>query len=393
MALFAASKEVVMPWKEWPVSEQRVVVVHQVLSAGRAVSQVAREHGISRKTLYKWLSRYERDPGKPLADRSRRPKRSPERTADAIEQSVLEVRRKYNWGPRKIRRLLVDQNQPVPSIRTVAAILRRHDCVPMPQPKSPEQPAPQCFERTEPNELWQLDHKGPLEVARQRLTPLTVIDDHSRYCLCFCPVADVTMQTAWRVLWELMGQMGMPHSILCDNAFGGTHHGMGLSWFDARLVRLGIHPVHGRPYHPQTQGKVERLHGTIERELIGFDARRDSFEHFQEDAERWRMRYNILRPHEALGDSPPIGRYKPSTIKRPGALPEIEYPPCSITRRVSEAGDLRYRNARVAVGRSLVGQSVRIEQRERDVAVWYAWKLLRIIPNDQLPCGRSDKTV
>src|SRR5438105_3636814 len=122
-----------MPWKEWPVSEQRLVVVHQILSLHRPVTEVARESGISRKTAYKWRDRYQCDQVQSLLDRSRRPKHSPRRTAESVEQAVLAVRRQYNWGPRKIHRLLSDQQQQqqreqrppqlsLPSIRTVAAI-------------------------------------------------------------------------------------------------------------------------------------------------------------------------------------------------------------------------------------------------------------------------------
>jgi transposase InsO family protein len=388
----------VMPWKELSVLEQRLAVVHQVLTAKRPLAQVAREFGVSRKTLYKWLTRHRQAPLEPqtLADRSRRPRHSPTQTDDAIEQAVLAVRRQHNWGPRKIHRLLGARHVAMPSIRTVATILSRHGCVRSSSaaapPMTPALP-PRSFERSAPNELWQLDHKGPLEVARQRVTPLAVIDDHSRYCLCFTALTDVTTASAWNVLWQLFGEVGLPQALLCDNAFGGRHHTVGLSWFDALLVRLQINPLHGRPYHPQTQGKVERLNGTAQRELIDFHARRDSIEHFEEDGQRWRMTYNTVRPHEALGDLPPVTRWQPSVRPRPATLPQISYPPGVITRRVSHAGDFRYRNARIVVGRALCGQSVRIEEREHDIAVYYAWKQLRVIPAPRLGGRRSDAVV
>jgi transposase InsO family protein len=167
----------------------------------------------------------------------------------------------------------------------------------------------QRFERDAPNQLWQVDHKGPVEVERRPVTPLTVIDDHSRYCLAFRPLDDKTMATAFAVLWDVFGDAGLPEAILSDNAFNTTGVAApGLSWFDSRLLRLGIRPAHGRPYHPQTQGKCERLNGTGAREFIYFNARRDRRDHFDQDAERWRGVYNVLRPHEALGDRPPARR-------------------------------------------------------------------------------------
>jgi transposase InsO family protein len=381
-----------MCWKECSVSDLRLSLVNQILLLNRPVSVVAREFGVSRKTAYKWLSRYQQDRMAALVDRSRRPKTSHGRTDDSIEQSVVKLRQQYNYGPRKIHRLLTTNKQPVPSIRTVATILSRRGCVGATTPH-PAPTDPQFFERSEANELWQLDHKGPIEVARQKVTPLTVLDDHSRYCLRFMPVLDVTVQTAWKILWDLMGEVGMPQSILCDNAFGRSHTPVGISWFDARLVRCGIRPTHGRPRHPQTQGKVERLHGSIQRELIDFNARRDHLDHFSEDCQRWRTTYNTIRPHEALNDLPPVTRWKPSDRPRPEVLPEVSYASDAITRTVSFAGDFRYRNARILVGRGIAGQQVRIEVRERDIAVYYAWKELRVISNDLLCGGRNDKMV
>jgi transposase InsO family protein len=381
-------KEVVMPWKELSVHEQRLSVIHRVITLKQSVSQVAREQGISRKTLHKWLKRYRQSSD--LSDYSHAPKHSPWKTDQAVEQSVLDLRRQYHWGPRKIHRLLLNRQQSVPSIRTVATILKRNDCVPLSQQTPPPLP-PKLFERSLPNELWQLDHKGPIEVARQRVFPLTVLDDYSRYCLCFAPVDDLTVQTTWNLLWGLFGKYGLPDSILCDNAFSAP---IGLSWFDARLVRLGIRPIHGRPRHPQTQGKVERFHGSAEREFIGFNARRDTREHFIEDCEQFRMTYNTIRPHEALDDLPPIARWQSPIRQRPPKMPEQpEYPPGLITRRVSFAGDFRYRNARILVGRGLTGQIMQIEEREQDIAVYYDWKLVRVIPQSALGGPRSHKNV
>ena len=249
------------------------------------------------------------------------------------------------------------------------------------------------FERPCPNDLWQMDHKGPLEIARQRHHPLTVLDDHSRFCLCFEPLADLTLATAWPVLWDLFGKYGLPGALLSDGAFAARHEaGGGVSELDQRLIRLGIRPIHGRPYHPQTQGKVERLHHTLEHELISFNARRDHLDHFCQDRDHWRSTYNLLRPHESLGDRPPISRYRRSTRERPSTLPAVEYPAGVMLRRVSQVGDIQYQRVRITLSRSLRGQQVRIEERENEIAVYYAWKLLRVLSHDQL-AGRKPNEV
>jgi transposase InsO family protein len=324
-----------MPWKELSVSEQRLAMVHRVITLKHSVVAAAAEFGVSRKTVHKWLKRYRARERFALEDRSRRPHRSPAKTTDVVERAVVDVRGRLGWGARKIHATLVNQRvADLPSARTVSSILSRRGCVGEDAAPEPAPAPPRPFERSRPNELWQLDHKGPIEVARTRICPLSVIDDHSRYCLCFARVADRTVRTTWDVLWGLFERFGLPDELLCDNAFAAP---IGLSWFDAHLVRLDVRPAHGAPYHPQTQGKVERFHGTAQRELIDFDARRDTLEHFDADCARFRETYNTLRPHEALGDLPPVARWHASSRPRPPALPEVSYPPGALTRRVSHA--------------------------------------------------------
>jgi transposase InsO family protein len=364
------------------MSEIRLAFVHQVDTLHASVTDACETFGISRKTGYKWLRRYRQPPGLPLVDHSRRPRSSPNCTEKAIEDLVIEVRKHFGWGPRKIHAYLTDRNVPLPSIRTVENILKRRGCIAAPAPSPAEL---LCFERSLPNQLWQCDHKGPLEVGRRKIHPFTVLDDHSRYLLALRPCLDLTMPTAFAVLWDAFGEFGLPESILCDNAFATTFQvPRTVSWFDAQLIRLGIHPLHGRPYHPQTQGKVERIHRTFERELWPY-VRRGSVEHFDEDANRWRTEvYNLLRPHEALGDRPPLSRFRPSPRKRPATIPEVQYPPGSIVRKVSTSGDVRWKNFRILAGRGLVGQLVRIEDRDHELALFYAAKEIRCLAHNQL---------
>lgn len=371
-----------MPWKVVPVSEIRLAFVHQVVSLHDSVAEACRKFQISRKTGYKWLRRFERKSDEPLTDRSRRPHASPGRTQEAVELCVVAVRRRFGWGPEKIHDYLVARGIAVPSARTVASILRRRGVI---GPAPPASEPLQRFERSAAHHLWQCDHKGPLEIARRKVHPFTVLDDHSRYLLALRPCLDLTMATAFRVLWDAFGEFGLPESVLSDNAFSARYQTLQtVSWFDAQLIRLGIQPVHGRAYHPQTQGKVERLHGTLQRELWP-RVRRDSLTHFEEDIERWRTEiYNVMRPHEALGGKPPLSRFTFSPRPRPITIPEIEYPTGSILRKVSSGGDISWRGCRILAGCGLVGQWVRIEENDQEIALYYAWKQIRLLAKDQL---------
>jgi transposase InsO family protein len=373
-----------MPWSTNTASELRTALVHAVRTAGRSVSQVATDFDISRKTAYKWLARF--DAQQPLGDRSRKPHHSPARTCDQLEAAVLAVRDQFGWGPRKIVAYLHNHNQPAPPVRAAAAILRRHQRV---TARAAPEAADQRFERPEPNQLWQVDFKGYAEVARKKVYPPTVLDDHSRFLLALRPCTDVTMRTAWGVLWEVFGAYGLPEAILCDNAFGNPREAPGVSWFEARLLRPGVRPIHGRPYHPQTQGKVERLRGTLEREVY---PRLDTstLAAFTAGLDRWRQSvYNPLRPHEALGDVPPLARWRPSARVRPAAPPEVVYPAGSVLRRVASNGQFRYRGGRVPAGHGLVGEDVRIEEAGGCVAVFFAEKELRRIPLDRFERGAT----
>lgn len=366
-----------MPWKVDPVPEQRSALVHAVRTAGLSVAEAARRYGVSRRTAHKWLARHDADPDAPLADRSRRPGRSPTRTPEDRERVVLEARDRWGWGPRKLHAVLKAQGHPAPPPRTIAAILRRHGRIADATPADVT-PPPQRFERAAPNELWQLDFKGPLEIERRRVVPLSVLDDHSRYLLALRPCVDMTYATVQAALWDLFGDVGLPEALLCDNAFAARNTGVGLSSFDAWLIRLGIRPTHGRPYHPQTQGKVERFHGTLEAELWP-RVRRDALEHFAADLEAWRPVYNAVRPHEALGDEPPVCRWRPSERRRPASVPEVSYPAEALLRTVGQAGDIRYRRARIQVGAGLAGERVRVVESEAQVEVFYGPHRVRCV--------------
>ena len=378
-----------MPWKVKAVSEIRFALCHSVRVAGTPLARAARQFGVSRKTGYKWLKVFDAAAGQDalsLADRSRRPVHSPLRTGPAMEAHVLDLRDRFNWGPRKIHSDLLRRSLSPPSIRTVCAVLTRNGRIATPTAAAQ---APLRFERGSPNELWQVDFKGAVEVDRQKLMPFTVLDDHSRYLLAFKPCVNVTMASAWNVLWEVFGEVGLPEQILCDNAFGttGTLRPAGLSWFDSRLVRLGIRPSHGRPYHPQTQGKVEALHASAERELFQFNARKDNKDHFERDCTAWRHLYNTRRPHEALGDRPPVTRWRPSARARPRSLPQVAYPADAATRKVSASGGITVRSYCILCGKGIANETVRIEERDQEIAVFYCSTEIRTISRDRLKKG------
>lgn len=356
------------------------------------MAQAARLAGVSRKTIYKFLKRFKADPLASLADHSRRPKRSQGRVSDALEERVLRLRDEHGWGARKLHVILHGQHcADLCSMRTLTAILNRHKRITSSPASKVDESIVTRFEYDQPNALWQVDHKGPIEIARRKLYCWTMLDDHSRYCLGFEPMRHKSLAFTWPVMWETFGIYGLPAAILSDGAF--ADRGAGLSLWDVRMIRLGIKPIHGRPYHPQTQGKVERLHRTLNREFLNARFSSDSMSNFIADRDRWRNTYNLMRPHEALGDQPPITRYVESIRKRPDAIPEMTYESGAMLRRVSQVGDIRYHRARVVMGRGLARETVKLVEHDRELQVYFGPTLVRVIANALLSGRRLNEPV
>lgn len=356
-----------MPWKEATTMSQRVGFVEEAKAVGANISALCRKYGISRKTGYKWLKREREGGSAGLVDRSRRPKHSPEQTGAEVEGEVLGVREDHPaWGGRKIRRVLQDRGcLEVPAASTITAILRRNEKID-PQEANKHKPF-QRFEREHPNELWQMDFKGFFALQEGGYChPLTVIDDHSRFLvgLKACPnETHTTVQSQLTVIFE---QYGLPDRLLMDNGspWGDdreSRHTIFTSW----LLRLGIAVSHGRPYHPQTQGKDERLNRTLLEEVISRHAMATLLES-QSWFDEWRQVYNCLRPHEALQLDTPNSHYHPSPRPFPTVLPPVTYEPDDIIRKVDVTGKICFKSHRYRVGRAFRYQPVALRPTETD---------------------------
>jgi transposase InsO family protein len=330
------------------------------------MSELCRRFGISRKTGYKWLGRVKGAGAAGLADRSRRPRRSPGRTAAVMEAQVVELRGAHPaWGGRKLRRRLLDLGaQGVPAASTITEILRRHKR--LDGAESAKHKAFTRFEHAAPNDLWQMDFKGHFATGQGRCHPLTVLDDHSRYALALAACANERTETVQMRLSALFERYGLPWRMLMDN---------GAPWGDSAehrytpltvwLLRLGVAVSHGRPYHPQTQGKDERFHRTLAAEVLRGERMRD-LEHAQQRFEAWREVYNHQRPHEALGLAVPASRYRVSPRAFPGVLPPIEYAPGLAVRKVQDRGWLSYRGREYRLPQAFKGHPVALHPTGRD---------------------------
>ena len=346
-----------MPWRECTEVTERREAVRWVVESGAEVATVARSFRVSRKTVYKWLERYKADGPAGLEGRSRRPLRSPRQTASELEAQIVAVRQEHPaWGGRKIHHWLQERGVDAPAPSTITNVLRRHGLLDADHRLVRDW---QRFEEGEPNALWQMDYKGHFATAEGRCHPLTVLDDHSRFNICLEACRDeraLTVQERLRMAFE---RYGLPERMLMDNGSpwgsDGEHRHTRLT---AWLIRLGITVSHGRPYHPQTQGKEERFHKTLNVEVLRTRPHWESFAQVQDHFGRWREVYNYERPHEALGNRTPASRYRPSHRPFPSTLPELVYEPGDELRKVQDKGRISFKNRSFLVSRAFIGHYV-----------------------------------
>jgi transposase InsO family protein len=370
-----------MPWQECDVVSMRGEFCRLASLPDAKMSVLCRRFGISRKTGYKWLARFLS--GGSCEDRSRRPRHFREPTSAAIEAEVLELRDRHPaWGGRKLRaRLVALGRDAVPAASTITAILHRHGRIE--QEESLKRVSVQRFERAAPNELWQMDFKGDFPtVDGRRCHPLTITDDHSRYSLGLRACLNQRSETVQESLRGVFRRYGLPWSMLTDNGTpcAVTHRRGGYTKLSVWLLRHNIRVIHGRAYHPQTQGKEERFHRTLQAEVLRGRAFANSTE-VQREFDRWRQMYNHERPHEALGLAVPGSRYEVSRREFPEHLPAIEYDAEDEVRKVNPVGQLSFRGQWIKIREAFAGQPVALRPTTTE-GVWqvfYCWqKIARV---------------
>lgn len=366
-----------MPWQRTDVSEQRIRFVIRSVSEKESMAGLCREFGISRPTGYRWRERYRQVRSvAELGERSRRPQHSPQRTPAWKEDQVVALREQYGWGARKLQVLLAEPGLTL-TVTTINRILKRRGLV---RPEDSHAPAVERFERAQPNQLWQMDGKGEYRTQDGICYPLSILDDHSRYAVGLHGLPQFTAARAYPCLIATFEQYGLPEALLMDHGtlWWSTTNGYGLTWLSVRLIEQGIRLHFGRVRHPQTQGKVERFHRTLN-EAIRHRGRPQRWIEWGAVLDEFRRTYNEVRPHEALGMQRPAERYRPSPRRYQPQPAEWDYPPGSEVKRLNTQGCLHYRGQRWFVCEALAGRQVRLEAVENLLLVSYRHMYVREI--------------
>ena len=300
-------------------------IVDAVVMERRSPTELARDHGITRRWIHKLVKRFKEGGYSALEPRSRRPHSCSHQTSSEVQAKVLRLRQElvaagHDAGPETIAHHLIGQVDQVPSVATVWRILKRNGLI-TPQPHKRPKSSFIRFEAQLPNETWQLD-STPWQLADgSPVEILNFLDDKSRVALASRALVSVKSADPVQVLHSASNTFGLPASLLSDNAAvftGRTRRGK--VFLELELERLGIVFKHSTPYHPQTCGKVERFHQTLKR-FLRKQSPAGSIAELQFQLDTFRDYYNNRRPHRALNRQTPLAAFNALIKAKPSQQP------------------------------------------------------------------------
>jgi putative transposase len=344
---------------------ERIRLINDYESGDFGISELAQQYQVSRKTVYKWIERFESQSWEGLQDQSRAPEHHPNAIPEQIERAVLELKsRKPLWGAPKLRAKLLENLARCPAESTISEILRRHGLSQRAKRRRRATPSQQPLSHCQQsNQIWCADFKGWFRTGNgSKCTPLTISDGYSRYLLC-CQSVDKTVEelTVKPLFIKTFREYGMPQVMRTDNGtpFASTGFG-GLSSLSVWWVRLGIQLERIEPGCPQQNGRHERMHRTL-KEATAKPPKTD-LRAQQRAFDQFRQEYNHERPHEALEQRPPASLYSPSPRAYPERLPEPRgYPDEWQKRVVRKGGQIKWKGRDISLGGALWGQQIGLQ--------------------------------
>jgi putative transposase len=360
-----------MPWRDSSPMDLKTQFIADYLRQTLSISELCLQYQISRKTGYKWITRYLDEGAGGLADRSHRPHLCPHQTPATLVEAILDARRHHpTWGAKKLLKIL-SRRQPHgdwPSRTTVCDILSRHGLIKKPRRRRlighPGKPTSVI---TAPNQVWTADFKGHFKTRDAHYCyPLTIADSFSRYLLGCQALLSTSCADAKPVFRRLFREFGLPERIRTDNGVPFATVSLArLSTLSAWFVRLGIRPELIEPGKPQQNGRHERMHRTLKAEATRPPAAHHRAQ--QRTFNRFRHEFNHERPHEALALETPAALYQSSPRPYPAKLLPLEYPAHFETRYVSHNGGIRWNCAWVNVSITCAGEYVGLEEVDNEI--------------------------
>jgi putative transposase len=373
-----------MGWMETCAVDERMRFVMAVEERDEAFAAVCRRFGVSRKTGYKWLERYEEAGVAGLVDRSRAPLNHPQAMTPEIAERCVSVRRAHpTWGPVKVRAWLarhVPQTE-WPAASSIGELFDREGLTVNRRLRRRSPPSSAPFARcTDANDVWCMDFKGWFVTGDGTCCePLTLSDAHSRYLLRCQALARTDTEHVWPVLEAAFREFGLPLRLRSDNGPPFASRGAGgLSQLAVKVIKAGVVPERIAPGKPQQNGRLERLHLT----LLQDTARPPAYSLRAQLARlrRFQHLYNEERPHAALGNDTPAEHYAVSPRRFDGILRQPDYSGDHTVRRVRTNGEIKWQSHTIYISEALVGEPVGLlEDADGDWAVSYGPIALGII--------------
>lgn len=353
-----------MPWKERSVMDERVKLIARLLD-GESMTSLCEEFGISRKTGYKILERYQDIGTQAFTDRSRRPIRLANQLPLQVEKYILNIKKeKPSWGARKIREKLIRKFPDIrtPAKSTIHAVLDRNGLV-VPRGRIRRRSeGTELSESSKPNDLWCADYKGEFMLgSKEYCYPLTITDHASRYLLACEGLSTTQEKYAFTVFERVFREFGLPLGIRTDNGvpFASANSLFNLSKLSVWWLRLGIQVERIQPGCPQQNGRHERMHLTLKKEATkpagqNFLQQQAKFDEFLEE-------YNTDRPHESLDMKYPSEVYMRSDRNYQGLVP-IEYPLHDRTIEVTSCGRICIGKMKINLSKVFMGQKLGLKE-------------------------------
>lgn len=357
-----------MAWRTFKLEEQRKEFITELSENQRSVSELCHDFGISRKTAYKWISRFDNEGLDGLKDRSKARHTQAQKTNNDVISKLLEVKRLYSkWGPKKILAFL-EKSAPLiewPSTTTIGNILENNGLtIPRKYRKRfPAKTAPlsHCLQ---PNDVWAIDFKGWFKTKDHiKCDPLTLTDSHSRFLLHCSKLSLNTVEYVWKALTEAFCKYGLPSYLRHDNGPPFATCGSGrLSRLSVNLIKAGVIPEWIEPGKPYQNGRHERMHLTLKEE--GAFPLKLTLKEQQLKFREFQHYFNFERPHEALGQKTPGSLYAPSNRIWTGALHSPEYSQEFKVVRVRVGGLIAWHGIDVFIGKTLESEYVGLKENE-----------------------------
>jgi|WetSurSiteA1Bulk_404760.scaffolds.fasta_scaffold34906_1 putative transposase len=367
-----------MGWQSVNPMEERARFVLAVMKGQERFSALCRKAGVSRKTGYKLVKRFRTEGLKGIAERSRRPRRSPTAVSISTVCEVVSIRNAHpQWGAKKIRAILEQQytRATLPAVRSINRILERCGLVQKyrrRRGKVPYYPETVIRPKTT-NEVWTVDFKGYWYTKDgRRCNPLTIRDEHSKFILDIGALADSTGSAVFERFKRCFVRYGLPKYIRSDNGepFSCSTSIKGLNTLAVNFIKLGILPNRIPKRSPQYNGGHERMHGDMKKELQFTPARDLALQQRIFDA--WRQEYNEVRPHEALKMKTPAKCYVASPRRFDEVKEDFVYSPSAILRKVGMRGEIWWEGRRFFLSNALTHETVGIfPYKDGKFDVWF----------------------